>query len=103
MTRKGHEEAFREDGKVLCLDVHGAYTTQGTFVKIHQNNTCEKGESFLKGVHSVYELHISQLTLFLKLHNIVTDPREPTDGGKDKPSERSIHDNQGDVFRLIFY
>ena len=96
MTRKGHPLSW--GWKILCLDVHGAYTTQDTFVKIHQNYTREKGEFFLKGVYTVYELHISQFTLFLKLHK-----EESTDGGKDKPSESPIHDNQVDIFRLIFY
>lgn len=54
-------------------------------------------------MYIVYELHITQLTLFLKLHNTVTDLEESIDGEKDKSSERSIHDNQVDIFGLIFY
>ena len=81
----------------MVLTQHRAHLSKFIRTHVKRVNFC------LKGVHSVYELHISQLTLFLKLHNMVTDLREPTDGGKDKPSERSIHDNQGDIFRLIFY
>lgn len=49
----------------------------------------------------VRKLYVSRLTLFFEVYNLVTDLREPTDGGEGKASKKTIHNNQVYPFEKV--
>lgn len=49
----------------------------------------------------VHKLYVSRLTLFFKVYNLVTDLREPMDGGEGKASKKTIHNNRVYLFEKV--